>query len=60
MTQKRSEQEKSYPGGEVILRQFNIVFSHDVTAAIFLFQKRETAAKLVFQTNPVGANSFFI
>ena len=40
-------------------------FSHDVTAAILVFQNNETAAMLVFQTSPVGvelfsyANSFF-
>ena len=27
--------------------------SHDVTAAIAVFQNNETAAMLVFQTNPV-------
>ena len=41
------------------------VFSHDVTAAIFLSHNNETAAMLVSQTNPVGvelfsyANAFF-
>ena len=45
---------------KVISSQFNIAFSHDVTAAILLFQKKETAAILVFQTNPVGVNSFLI
>ena len=39
---------------KVISNQFNIAFSHDVTAAILLFQSNETAAMLVFQTNPVG------
>ena len=28
--------------------------SHDVTAAILVFQNSETAAMLMFQTNPVG------
>ena len=43
----------------------NRVFSHDVTAAIFVPQNNETVAILVFQTNPVGidfsshANAFF-
>ena len=54
MKQKRSEQEKSYR------IRLNIAFSHDVTAAILLFQKKETEARLVFQTNPVGVNSFLI
>ena len=41
------------------------VFSHDVKAAILVSQNNETAAMLVFQTNPVGgqllssANAFF-
>ena len=41
------------------------VFSHDVTAAILVSQNNETAAMLVFQTNPLGieflsyANAFF-
>ena len=29
-------------------------FSHDVTAAIFVFQNNETAAMLVYQENPLG------
>ena len=32
----------------------NRAFSHDVTAAILVFQNNETAAMLVSQTNPVG------
>ena len=41
------------------------VFSHDVTAAILVFQNNKTPAMLVFQTIPVGveffsyANAFF-
>ena len=41
------------------------MFSHDVTAAILLFQNNETAAMLVSLTGPVGfelfsyANAFF-
>ena len=41
------------------------VFSHDVTAAILVSHNNETAAMLVFQTNPLGvalfsyANAFF-
>ena len=33
-------------------------FSHDVTAAILVFQNNETAAMLVFQTNSVGVELF--
>ena len=33
-------------------------FSHDVTAAILVFQKSETAAMLVYQTSPVGVELF--
>ena len=43
----------------------NRALSHDVTAAILVFQNNEMAAMLVYQTNPVGvellsyANDFF-
>ena len=47
-------------------KTINRTFSHDFTAAMILvFQNKETAAMLVFQTNPVGvellpyANAFF-
>ena len=33
-------------------------FSHDVTAAILVFQNNKTAAMLVYQTNPVGVELF--
>ena len=33
-------------------------FSHDVTAAILVFQNNETAAMLVYQQNPVGVERF--
>ena len=33
-------------------------FSHDVTAAILVFQNNKTAAMLGFQTNPVGVEFF--
>ena len=39
-------------------KKFYRVFSHDVTAAILVSQKNETAAMLVSQTSPVGVNSF--
>ena len=34
--------------------------SHDVTAAIFVSQKNETAAMLVSQTNPLGVELFLM
>ena len=37
---------------------FNRAFSHDVTAAISVFQNNKTAAMTVFQTNPVGVELF--
>ena len=37
---------------------FNCVFSHDVMAAIFVFQNNETAAMFVSQTSPVGVELF--
>ena len=37
---------------------FHRAFSHDVTAAILVFQKIETAAMLVYQTSPVGVDLF--
>ena len=33
-------------------------FSHDVTAAILMFQNNETAAMLVYQQNPLGVELF--
>ena len=33
-------------------------FSHDVTAAILVFQNNETAAMLVYQTSPEGVELF--
>ena len=43
---------------KVISRQFNIAFSHEVMLVILVFQKKGTAAMLVFQTNPVGVEFF--
>ena len=34
------------------------LFSHDVTAAILVFQNNKRAAVLVFQTSPVGVELF--
>ena len=34
-------------------------FSHDVTAAILVFQNNKAAAMLAYQTNPVGFELFF-
>ena len=33
-------------------------FSHDVTAAILVFQNNKTAAMLVYRTNPEGVELF--
>ena len=33
-------------------------FSHDVTAAILVFQNNKTVTMLVYQRNPVGAELF--
>ena len=33
-------------------------FSHDVTAAMLVYQNNETADMLVYQTNPVGVKLF--
>ena len=33
-------------------------FSHDVTADILVLKNNQTAAMLVFQTNPVGVDLF--
>ena len=35
-----------------------IAFSHDVTAAILVFQNNETAARLVDPENPLGVELF--
>ena len=36
----------------------NRAFSHDIMAAILVFQDNKTAAMLVYQTNPVGVELF--
>ena len=36
----------------------NRAFSHDVTAAILVFQNNRTAAMLVYQDNPLGVELF--
>ena len=43
---------------EIVIHMINRVFSHDVTAAILISQNNETAAMLVFQTNPQGVELF--
>ena len=42
----------------LVTLSLNRAFSHDVTAAILVFQNNKTAAMLVFQTNPVGVHLF--
>ena len=36
----------------------NRAFSHDVTAAILVFQNNETVAMLVYPENPLGVELF--
>ena len=36
----------------------NIAFSHDVKAAILVFQNNQTAAALVYPENPLGVELF--
>jgi len=36
----------------------NRAFSHDVTAAILVFQNNEAAAMLAYQENPLGVELF--
>ena len=36
----------------------NIAFSHDVKAAILVFQNNQTAATLVYPENPLGVELF--
>ena len=44
----------------IIYKNCNGAFSHDVTAAILVFQNNETAAMLWYRANPVGVlTSFF-
>ena len=40
------------------LHKIYCVFSHDVTAAIFVSQNNETAAMFVSQTSPLGVELF--
>ena len=37
----------------------NWAFSHDVTAAMLVFQNKEIAAMMVYQTNPPGIELYF-
>ena len=37
----------------------NRAFSHDVTAAMLVFQNKEMAAVMVYQTNPPGIELYF-
>ena len=46
-----------FPGGQT-LNAPDLMFSHDVTAAILVFQNNERVAMLVYQTNPVGTELF--
>ena len=42
-----------------MLKDYNYgAFSHDVTAAILLFQNNETVAMLVYQENPLEVELF--
>ena len=42
-----------------MLKDYNYrAFSHDVTAAILVFQNNETAAMLVYQENPLEVEHF--
>ena len=43
---------------EVRMGNIYRAFSHDVTAAILVFQNNETAAMLVYLDNPVGVELF--
>ena len=45
------------PAGRWILLHYG-AFSHDVTAAILVFQNNETAAILVYPENPLGVEFF--
>ena len=42
----------------VFLKKIYRVFSHDVTAAILVYQNNETATMLVSQTSPLGVELF--
>ena len=39
--------------------QGNRAFSHDVTAAMLVFQNKGMAAMMVYQTNPLGFDYFY-
>ena len=55
----------SHPDSMFVSIKWYRAFSHDITAAILVFQNNETAAILVYQDKPVGveffsyANAFF-
>ena len=43
----------------LLRRVFYRAFSHDVTAAMLVFQNQEMAAMVVYQANPPGIEIFF-
>ena len=51
---------QSLKRGNSINYQFDRALSHDVMAAILVFQNNETAAMLVYQTSPVGVGTFYL
>ena len=48
----------SHPDSMFVSIKWYRAFSHDITAAILVFQNNETAAILVYQDKPVGVEFF--
>ena len=44
---------------QAISEMANRAFSLDVTAVMLVFQNKEVAAMMVYQTNPVGSELYF-
>ena len=55
--------EAGQPLGTGMFRQFSLAgnrgFSHEVMAAMLVFQNKEMAAMMVSQTNPLGIELYF-
>ena len=55
----RARAEDLFATKDVLLQPGDRAFSHDVTAAMLVFQNKEMAAMMVYQTNPLGIDLYF-
>ena len=50
---------KSHAYSQLQTALVNIAFLHDVTSAMLVFQNKEMAAMMAYQTNPTGIELYF-